>query len=388
MPTGLDGRRLLVVGGGVVGLASARLAARAGAAVVLYEAGEIGRSSASAAASGLITLTLPGKSPFRRFKRAGYWAAERWLETLPILPQSSCRRFGAMILDPQDPSGKKSLLQEWREAGHQPQWSSPGEVASLTPGLDGDSFQEALTLDQEIVIDPVELLTALREDFIAAGGELQERRGKIEVRPVGESEIELCTAEGSPISSDADFVLLAAGWESAKSLDKFPEAPLALTPVGGIGLDLRFEPPPATIHFGAESEMHWVPRGPGRVYLGSTVRGEGATAGYSSSEVETLLTAAREHWPTLDAQAVLSVRDGLRPKALRFGGPFLGQYPGRRRLWVATGHYRIGLATAAATAELLVEAWGGTVEGRQHSEEQNLLPGTFSVARGLAIPTD
>ncbi len=388
MPTGLDGQRLLVVGGGVVGLATARLAARAGAEVVLYEAGEIGRSSASAAASGLITLTLPGKSPFRRFKRAGYWAAERWLETLPILPQASCGRFGASILDPGDGSENESLLQDWRSAGHQPRWSSPEEVADRTPGLDRGSFQEALSLDQEIVIDPMELLSALREDFLAAGGELQERRGRIEVRPLGKSEIELCDPDGVPISSDGDVVLLAAGWGSANSLSKLPEAPLALAPVGGIGLDLRFEAPPATIHFGAESELHWVPRGPGRVYLGSSVRGEGETAGHSSAEVEALLAAAREHWPILDSTAVSAVRDGLRPKALRRGGPFLGRYPGRRRLWVATGHYRIGLATAAATAELLVEAWGGTVEGRQRSEEQHLLPGTFSVARGLAFPSD
>ena len=91
MTNAIAGERLTVIGGGVIGLATARRAARAGARVTVLEARSIG-GGATGAASGLVTLTLPGRSAFRRFKRAGYHATERLLAEIAhhLPPTSVC----------------------------------------------------------------------------------------------------------------------------------------------------------------------------------------------------------------------------------------------------------------------------------------------------------
>lgn len=371
----LVGTRIAVVGGGIIGLAAARAAARAGAQVSLLEARRAGRGS-TAAASGLITLALPRRSAFASLKREGYPAAERLLAALaPRLPPDAVRRAGAidLALELPDPSDRERIAAEWGAAGHSSRWLSPDEAAALVPGLDPDSFAGALAYDRQLAVDPDALVAALVADFEEAGGHLFEELGPISLLPAGAQGVRSITAAGDEIAAEADLLLLAAGWESAAALGALPGAPLALAPVGGIGIDLAHAAPGPIVHFGPDRELHWVPRRSDRVYLGSTVRRPGDRSPATEEEPARLLSAARVHFPALGDDAVIVVRDGLRPKAERRGGPYLGPWPGRERLWVATGHYRSGVATAALTAEILVRAWAG----------EDPPPAAFAVARGL-----
>ncbi len=375
MTRSLTGTRITILGGGVIGLAAARAAARAGAQVLLLEARTVGQG-ATTAASGLITLALPGRSALVRLKREGYRAAERLLETLgDRLSSEHARRAGALTLRRELPTDadRAELERRWSEAGHLARWLSPEEAAALAPGLDPATFATALHFDQEIALDPDALVAALRRDFEDAGGKIVEGTGPLSLVPAGDDGVTAREESGKEVAGDADIILLAAGWESARALGDLPGTPLAVAPTGGVGIDLAHAAPGPTVHFGPDEEFHWVPRQRDQIYLGSTVRPEGETASYDRSEPERLLAAARVHFPELCDDAVIRVRDGLRPKAQRRGGPYIGPWPGRSRLWVATGHYRSGVANAAATAEILVASWGdGTAPDP-----------AFAVARGL-----
>lgn len=373
----LDGRSLVVIGGGIVGLTAARAAARAGARVAVLEAGRIG-AGATDAASGLVTLNPPGRSALQRLRREGYSATTRLLRALgDRLPEGAALHAGALTLYDEAPRDPGKILARWREAGHEASWLSPEDAARRTPGLDHATFHGALSHDREWAIDPVRLVAALRADLEAAGGTVVEGTGPITLVPEGADAVAARDGDGLPVGDDADLVLLAAGWECVRALAPLPPGPLALGPVGGIGLDLAHESPESTVHFGPDHALHWVPRAAGRVYLGSTVRADGATDRHSPDEIEELLARARGHFPGVDPAMVLGVRDGFRPRARTRGGPYVGPWPGRSRLWLATGHYRIGLATAAATAEMLVAAWAGTTP----------IEPAFSPERGLGTPT-
>ena len=355
----LAGSRIATIGGGIIGLATARASARAGGRVTLYERDQVG-GGATDAASGLITLGWRGRSSLRRLKRAGYHAMERWLpELAPRMAPGSAERRRAIRLFETVPPTHEKLLATWIAAGHDARYLEPEEAAALVPGLDPASFALALQLDQEWVVDPPALVAALREDFLEAGGVLHEQVGSLSVLPAGPDEIAVVDASGASIAEEADHVLVASGWQSVAALAALPDPALAVAPVGGIGLDLPVEMAPVTVHFGEKGRTHLIRRGEGRAYLGSTVREEGSVESAQGEESRTLLDRAFHHFPHLAGCAVTAVRDGLRPKAQRRGGPFLGSYPGRRRLWIATGHYRLGVATAAATAEQLVAAWSG-----------------------------
>jgi len=368
-----------VVGGGIIGLSAARAAALAGAQVSLLEARRVGRG-ATAAASGLITLALPRRSAFAMLKRAAYPAAERLLAALsPRLSPDAVRRAGAIELfgvPPSElpaPAERVRIAAEWVAAGHSARWLDPEDAAALVPGLDPRSFASALAYDRQLAVDPDALVAALRADLEEAGGRIFEEFGPVSLLPAGDTGVRAVTAAGDEIEEMADLLLLAAGWESAAALGALPGAPLALAPAGGVGVDLACSAAGPIVHFGTDRKLHWVPRRSDRVYLGSTIRRAGDPSPGTPEEPARLLAAARTHFPALDDSAAIVARDGLRPKAERRGGPYLGAWPGRSRLWVATGHYRSGVATAALTAELLVAAWSGG----------DALPAAFSVGRGL-----
>ena len=355
----LAGVRIAIVGGGIIGLAAARASVHAGADVTLFERDRVGQG-ATLAASGLVTLGLRGRSSLRQLKRAGYRAMERWIPELKgRLPEVAGERRSAIRLFETLPPTRDKLLAAWLEAGHDARFLDPAEAAAPIPGLDPASFSIALHLDQEIVVDPPALIQALRDDFVSGGGVLHEEVGPLSIVPSRANDVAIIDSGGRSVAEDADRILVASGWQSVAALGSLPDPSLAVAPTGGIGLDLHAEPAEWTVHFGDKGRTHWLKRGVDHVYLGSTVRGEGSTEPTDDAERSALLAVARAHFPSLDESAVFRVRDGLRPKAQRRGGPFLGAYPGRPRLWIATGHYRLGVATAAATAEQLVRAWSG-----------------------------
>jgi glycine oxidase len=80
----------------------------------------------------------------------------------------------------------------------------------------------------------------------------------------------------------------------------------------------------------------------------------GFDAATTESGLEELLQAAREAMPLLAEAEVLRHWAGLRPQALRRGGPFVGPLPGYSDVWVHCGHYRSGVLLSPLTARLLV----------------------------------
>ena len=75
--------------------------------------------------------------------------------------------------------------------------------------------------------------------------------------------------------------------------------------------------------------------------------------------LEQLLVAAQSMFGAEVRNRVPEHWAGIRPKAMRHGGPLLGQWPGRPQLWIATGHYRTGLLVGPATASMVVDAMLG-----------------------------
>ena len=367
----LADRSIAVVGGGVIGLSIARHALANGARVTVYDRARCG-SGASAAASGIVTLGLRGRSALRRLKRAGYESWERWLDEWRERGQSSIgvRRRSVRLFD-EPPADLERRIESWTNAGHEVATLTPTEVVASVPGLDSASFSLGLAIDRELILDPVRVLEQLRQDIVDGGGVIEEDAA-VTIEPRGPSEI-VCLRDGIEVAETADLCVLAAGWGSAPALA--PLAPsVALAPVGGCGLLLEEETSPWSVHFGEKGRFHWLPRNEGVVYLGSTVREEGETGEGGSSDRESLIDAAIPFFPRVAERPVVRLDDGLRPKALRRGGPFLGAYPGRPRLQLATGHYRVGLATAAATAEMLVDAWAGGAPIEEELSAARILP--------------
>jgi glycine oxidase len=110
-------------------------------------------------------------------------------------------------------------------------------------------------------------------------------------------------------------------------------------------------------------DYHVVARGGGAAWIGSTVEDAGFEARVTDAGIAELLEAATEVLSRPPGKGdVVRAWAGLRPKAMRPGGPFLGRIPGAENAWVAAGHYRSGMLLGPLSARLLVHAIHGDQE--------------------------
>lgn len=149
-----------------------------------------------------------------------------------------------------------------------------------------------------------------------------------------------------------DALVLATGAWSGRLLD------LGVRPVKGQMLLYRGEAGQLTqIVIG--DEIYLVPRRDGHVLVGSTVEDVGFDTSTSKAVREQLHAAALALWPPLADLPMVRQWAGLRPGAPPQGRPLIGPVTGVPGLYVCTGHFRIGLTLAPASAELMAALLGG-----------------------------
>jgi glycine oxidase len=103
-----------------------------------------------------------------------------------------------------------------------------------------------------------------------------------------------------------------------------------------------------------QGKCYLVPRGDGRLLVGSTEEDAGFDARPTAAAVAGLLTFAASLVPGLAQAHLERCWAGLRPGSPD-GLPFLGQVPGCSNLYVAAGHFRSGIQLSPATALVMKE---------------------------------
>jgi len=357
-------RDFVVVGGGVVGLSVSRELALRGIDVTLLERDVVegnAMGAATQASLGVLSAPTTGKSPFQRLRVLGHQA-------YPALARALHEETGTDIgyhvpgslhlkTAPPRATARGKIERRYQVPGIEVRWVDEDELRELLPGPVRDAepmFHGALYLSGEAIVHPPDLARALRLACERAGVRIRERVGEVRLRSREEAVVEL---ESGETIAGLTVVLTAGAWSSSLIEDR-SDHDLAVRPVRGqaievrsswsAGPNLRFGVP------GAETEYHIIAKGGGRAWVGSTVEDVGFDARVTETGVEELLRAARTVFPGLQASDLMESRVGLRPQALRPGGPFLGPLPGYKDVWVACGHYRSGIHTGPISASLLV----------------------------------
>jgi glycine oxidase len=347
---------VLIVGGGVVGLALADELAGRGHAVRVLERGSTG-AEASWAAAGLLSPQSESRSagPFfelalESLRRYGPWVAaleERAGES------AGFRRVG--LVRPAFDEAQEASLGDFlwqRERGLSlERWDDAALAERLGPDV-CPGARAGLFFPDEAVVDPRKLTRALDRAVRGLGVEVRSDT------PVRTLRIEGGRCVGVETESEflgAGCVVDAAGaW--AGRVGGLPFS-VPVEPVRGqiVELDCGARPPALVLH--GES-TYLVPQGAGRVLVGATVERAGFRKEVTAGAIATLLAEARRLYPLVGDARFVTAWSGLRPGTTD-GLPILGGcgVPG---LFFATGHYRNGVLLAPATAALLA----GAIEGR------------------------
>lgn len=358
--------RVLVVGGGIIGCATAYELAKAGAGVVLFERSTPGAEASSAAAGLLALHGEPAQSELARLKLASWRLYPDVVRELRELTGIDVEHVTHGTLYP--------LARG--EAAPAPPADGPDLGIEVLEGKDLHGLEPALS-------PRIERAVFLRDDhwlnnqrLVIAYAQAAARVG-VEIRPgsnvsrvlVEAGRARAVEADGERVSGDA--VLLAAGaWTS--ELTAPLGVGLTIEPRRGQMLALAHTPPVLT--YCVDGEVYLVPRPSGELLIGATVERAGFQRAVTAEGIQSLLQRALELVPSLAGLPIARTWCGFRPWAPD-GLPVLGPWPGIEGLWLATGHFRNGILLAPITARLMTD-WLTT--GKPSVEVGDFLPERFA----------
>ncbi|WP_240318501.1 FAD-dependent oxidoreductase [Lysobacter sp. TY2-98] len=396
---------VLIIGGGVIGLASALALTEAGRAVQVIEAGRIGSGSSHGncgtitpshapplAAPGMVTralsMMLTPDAPLYirpRFDPA-LW---RWLWTLrgrcnardwresaiakAALLNDSRARLEAWIAQYDlacefQPVGEDYVFRDARRFDHgQHEIPFLREFGVDVQVLDGAEYERDEPAMQSGVAGAIRFQgdAALRPDvYVDELARVARERGAVidEERPF----TGLTTARDGYVvhtprgAIAAREVIVAAGAWSPRLADALGLSWLAKTIQPGKGYSITYDPPalaprrPLVLRERAVCVTAWA----SGYRLGSTMEFSGYDETLDERRLGALERGAREYLRDPVGPRVRERWFGWRPMSLD-DVPLIGAVPGRRGLWLATGHGMMGVGMSAGTGQLLADLVSG-----------------------------
>ena len=342
---------VIVLGGGIIGVALAEELARHGQRVVVLERGRIG-AEASTAAAGILSaqMDLPHPGPFFELCQAARRMYPRWVEHLerragiPVGYHVDGILYLAMTGREEHAMERQARWQ--KKAGLRVERWSPKEVRRQEPAVDG-KVKRGFHFPTEAQVDNVALMRALAAAARTAGVELQEEQAarKLLIRAGGVHGVE--TGRGA---LEAPVVVNCLG--SWAALDGTFPSPMAIEPARG--QMLAFQGPRRLVRRAVMSERAYVvQRRDGRLLVGSTVERAGFEKSLTLEGIHGILDGLRRFTGVLDQCVFLEAWAGLRPLT-KDRLPILGA-TAIEGLYAATGHFRHGILLAPITAHLMAE---------------------------------
>jgi glycine oxidase len=343
----MSGTDVVIAGGGIIGAACARSAARRGLRVVVCDPGPLPGAASPASAGMLAAQIEPDDDAMlalavRARDLYGPLAAEL-RETTGI--DIGLWRAGilSVAFDETRADELQAAVARQRQAGLRCDWLTAGEIRQGWPGVAPECLG-GLFAPEDGALDPGALHRALMADAAQHGAERRPVRVTA-VRKDGARVTGVATTAGDQA---APHVVLAAGaW--APQIAGLP-LDLAVDPVRGQMASLPWPGgAPRAVVFDRHS--YALARGDEAI-VGSTMEHVGFDASVTEDGLARLRVAASRLLPWLADRPFTRSWAGLRPVAPD-GRPSVGPDAGLAGLWYATGHGRQGILLAALTGEII-----------------------------------
>jgi D-amino-acid dehydrogenase len=385
--------RVVVVGGGIVGLSCAWFLRAAGADVMLLERGGPGggasRGNAGAICPSMVE-PLPAPGMIRHalanllrpdaalhVRPSALPGMARWLVRFALAARaapyerglSGIAQLGRGAVDAYDELAAAGIgtharrdgylyvfgsVEEAREdRAHVARLSALGLCATPEPLMDGDGARElepllsqavraAFVVPRERWIDPSRLVDELVEAIRSAGVEVIERVRATDVREIGGG-VSVATDRGT---FDGALAVVASGvW--TKELSARAGLPLPLRPGKGYSFAIRPASIPGHLLYLDDAHVIATPMGD-RLRIAGTMEFDGTTDRFNPRRIEAIVRALRPY--VLDVDWTARTDEWVGPRPMTPDGlPIVGPLPGSSRIVVAAGHNMLGVTLGPVT---------------------------------------
>lgn len=352
----------VVVGGGIVGIAAARLLALDERSCVVLEKDSVGSHASGFAYGGLHPMAgagIPG--PVTLLAERGFELHERLAEELPKATgiDIEYRRNATISLsfsedDALANSGRletvaaRSHLDWMRQRGADVEWLDRDGVLAAEPRVSPEAIGGVLNRDTAEV-EPYRFLLALTQDAERAGVEIRNRQATGIMRS-GSKVTGVALDDGDVLACGS--VLLAAGpW--TEQLAAASGATVGIRPLKG--QILRLEAPGHPYEHSIGWAGNYVTSKPdGLMWAGTTEEEAGFDERPTAAGRDTIMAGLIKMVPALQDARLVKQTACLRPMSAD-GLPVIGALPGWEGVTVATGAGRKGILLGPAMAEIAAD---------------------------------
>jgi glycine oxidase len=338
---------VLIVGGGIIGLAAAYFLADRGARVQLVEAGEFA-SGASGANAGGVWPNDQGPSHSEGFQQLAFLSRDLW-GRLSLRPgfEFDWRVNGFLNVNPEKfrPSAVEAAT-AIQEQGYTVHAVDTGQISQLEPNL-RSGLASGLHYPSEAHVHPLKAVLSFARGARARGAVLATG---ITVRELSMRGSRVASVETTAGTVSPRFVVSATGWTAAW----MRAAGVTLPPVRSvIGQLISSDPIEPVLRGGVGGDFLVLQLSSGEIVTGGNlIESEDLTPDPEASRQ--FADAARELVPRLQNVEFPRAWRGRRP-ATPDGLPIIDRAPGADNLFLACGHFRNGVLLAPATGKLLAE---------------------------------
>lgn len=342
---------VIVIGGGIIGCATACELARRGAKVRVFEARTVAAGATHASAGmlapyieahdrgPLFDLTLRSLALFDDFvARAG---ADSGLAI-------DYRRTGSLEVATDAATAEALRQSAYAQPDDTLQWLSPEAARDLEPAL-AETIHGAVYVPTHGYVAVAALTEALVWAALKHGAEIETGR---DIQSIARGADHLHVTADDGTTWMAPTVVMAAGSWSSQIHGADPAA-AAVKPIRGQLLRLHWKGAPLSrVLWG--HDCYIVPWQDGTVLVGATMEDVGFDNRTTADGVQRLLTSACALLPGASEATFVEARAGLRP-ATTDGLPIIGRSADIDGLVYATGHFRNGILLAPLTATLVAD---------------------------------
>ncbi|MDP1772976.1 MAG: glycine oxidase ThiO [Methylobacter sp.] len=336
---------ITIIGGGIIGLLTAREFIKAGASVTIIEKNALGQESSWAGGGILLPLY-----PWRQSDAI----TRLVLQSLKLYPTLAAQLAAETLIDPEwTPCGL--LIAKNPDITAAVNWCDANGILYRPAGA--DFFNTLNTIpDQPLWLPEIaqarnpRLVKSLKQDLINKGVTLIEHC-ELTAVTVTKNRITAITTTNGQFAVN-QLIIAAGAWTAQLFAAATGDAP-KIAPVKG--QMLLFDAEPETLSYMVlDGDQYLIPRRDGKILAGSTVEQDDFNKTTTEEARDRLHAFAVNLLPSLKNFPVINHWAGLRP-GTEHGIPYIDKHPEIGNLYINAGHFRNGLAMGPASAQLMVD---------------------------------
>ncbi len=341
---------VIIVGAGIIGLATAERLLLQGAKVTILERGKAGQES-SWAGGGILSPLCPWDYSDNVTQLASYSAKQfpDWISALQKASgiDSEYEVSGMLVLPPYN----SEIARQWCSIRgikiEQRAVSNTLLIENDTKTYRGKTHDHALYLPDIAQVRNPRLLRALIQRVMQLGGKIIEDCA-VSCLNIARRQVQSITASCGEFTADY-YIVCAGAW--SKEILGVHALSLDIKPIRGQMLLFKFDTPPMRTMI-VQDDLYLIPRRDGHLLIGSTLENVGFDKQTTASARNHLLRHAQVILPSLCNMSTIQHWSGLRPASPN-NIPTIGKHPTIHNLLINSGHFRYGVTMAPASAEIL-----------------------------------